>query len=215
MGDKSFFKGMNWSFPIGKIIAIAGANGCGKSSLLRIMAGIQQPHAGKVLFNDRELYQNPQSLKSSIGYVSATPMLYPHLTVKENLEWIALARGLRKSECQKMLVQCDLVAYQHMLFAKLSDGLKKRLGIAVGIIHMPALLIVDEPCSALDPLQRQLQWELLAQLRHPDRLIIFSSHHPEEIITWCDEVLILAHGQLQTLQKVTYKQALSKQEQPA
>jgi len=192
----TLFANLNTHFMPGKIIALAGANGCGKSTLLSILAGIYQPHQGKVLLNGKNLYQSNQ--KTQIGYLPNLPCLYAHLTVEENLRWLS-----QLQQCPAPMAKVSLFMATHQithfkskLFGKLSDGEKKRINLLACIMHEPSVLILDEPCSLLDPKQRQSVWELLSRLRDPNKLILFSTHHVSEIASLCDEVFFLHEGQL-------------------
>lgn len=183
-------------FAPGKIIALAGLNGSGKSTLLSILAGINQPQQGEVLFNGQNLYQAP--MPSFIGYLPPLPCLYPHLTVFENLLWL---KKLQQAKEPKALVNAfmakhHLLDIQNKLFGKLSDGQKKRVDLLASILHDPNLLILDEPCSLLDPKQRQSVWDLLTSLRAPNKVILFSTHHISEVEPLCDEIVFLHEGQL-------------------
>jgi len=194
IGTRTLFEGIDAHFSAGSVIGIIGNNGCGKSTLLRIMAGVCRPLAGRVLFNTHDIYR--QSQKSTIGFVPANPILYAHLTVQENMHWVAKLRGLPFCTVSIALAECNMQVYKNTLFGRLSDGLKKRLSIVIATLHQPALLIVDEPCTALDPRYRAQQWQLLQTWRASSRLIIFSSHHPQEIMPWVDSVYTLQEGQL-------------------
>ncbi len=198
-GSYLLFNKLNLHFDSGHIIAIIGENGCGKSTLLQIIAGILQPHAGSVLFAEHALYQDIH-IKQHIGFIPSAPFLYPYLTVAENLKFIALLKQMPPlhaiSQCASLLTQWGLCPYQHVLFGHLSDGLKKRVAIVSQLLFAPSLLVLDEPCSALDPKQRAHLWHHLQNYRHSTRLIVLSSHHPDEITSFCDEVYLLQQGKL-------------------
>lgn len=203
MGTHPLFFQLKANF-ISGITAIVGANGCGKSTLLRILAGICRPTNGKIIINEQDLYQNLQ-LKKDIGYVPATPFLYPHLTLIENLTLCASVKKINKKTFKhvlpSILQQCNLFGYDEVLFGKLSDGLKKRSMIASQLIHQPRIMILDEPCAELDPFQRQHLWELFQQWQSMNRLIIFSSHHLQEVAKICNNMYQLSQGQLCLLPK--------------
>lgn len=197
VGAFSLFQSLNATFQPG-IIGLIGANGCGKTTLLKILSGICHPDNGKVMVFGKDLYHSRK--KSSIGFVPAQPFLYPHLTVLENLFFAGLLRKMSRSQLQEQiltaLTQCDLLSFQKVLFGKLSAGLKKRAALASMLIHQPTLFILDEPCAELDPEQRQAFWDLIMQLRQPSRLILFSSHHPQEMKPFCDQIVLLKQGKL-------------------
>lgn len=192
----ALFKSLNAQFALGKIIALVGVNGCGKSTLLSILAGVNQPQQGEVLFNGDNLYQSNQ--KSQIGYLPHLPCLYPHLTVGENLVWL---KRLQKCPAPFLAVEIfmekyHLIQFKNKLFGKLSDGQKKRVNLLTSIMHSPSLILLDEPCSLLDPGQRQDVWTLLMNLRDPNKVILFSTHHVSEVSHVADEIVCLHDGQL-------------------
>jgi len=201
MGAYPLFSSLQATFSLGHIVGIVGANGSGKSTLLRIIAGLCSIQHGSITTSIH-----------SLGFVPATPFLYPMLTVKENLMVVAQLKKIgaqnRLQAIEHALALCSLMEYQSILFNKLSDGLKKRACIASQLVHQPQLLILDEPCAKLDPHQRQQLWELLNTLRQPNRLILFSSHHPQEMSALCDEMYLLQAGKLEAAHKENFAQTL-------
>jgi len=199
IGGYPLFQNLTASFAPGCLHGLKGCNGTGKSTLVRILSGLLKPEQGHVLYLKQDIYKNPFAIKSKLGFVPATPMLYPHLTIIENFKLIKKLRQLNTPNVLPLpliLDQCELMGYQKVLFGKLSDGLKKRAGIAANLIHQPQVLILDEPCSALDPNQRAQLWHLLKQLIQPQRIILFSSHHTKEMHAIVDKVWVLAQGKL-------------------
>lgn len=195
LGPISLFEKLNFSFPMGMIIGLIGMNGSGKSTLLKMMSGFCEPNSGNITFQNTNLYAN-RILQSQIGYVPSHPMLFPFLTVYENMLWISELRNVSPKKINNLIRQFELTGYQKILFGKLSDGLKKRVDIASAFLHQPNLLILDEPCAGLDPTQRQHIWNNLAAYRSVSRLIIISSHHPDELTTFCDKIYLLSQGTL-------------------
>ncbi len=183
-------------FAPGRIVALAGANGCGKSTLLRLLAGLNTPSQGKVLFNGQHV--DHLSQKRQIGYVPNLPCLYNHLSVVENLIWL---NRLRKASSPKafattLLLQHGLLEMKNKLFGQLSDGQKKRVTLLACLMHQPKLLLLDEPCSLLDPELREQLWAYLKSWQQPDRVILFSTHHVSEVDTFCDDIVFLHAGLL-------------------
>lgn len=194
--EHALFSDLNADFAPGKIIALAGANGCGKSTLLSIIAGHNQPHQGTVHFDGHNLYES--SLKSRIGYLPNLPCLYAHLTVEENLQWLLTLQQCKapKLKASRFMVQHKISDLKCRLFGKLSDGQKKRIHLLATIMHEPDLLILDEPCSLLDPTQRHEVWRLLESWCQPNKLLIFSTHHVSEVEALCDDIVFLHNGML-------------------
>ncbi|MGE3317841.1 MAG: ATP-binding cassette domain-containing protein [Candidatus Berkiella sp.] len=189
------FKELSAHFAPG-LIALSGVNGSGKSTLLRVLAGINQPQQGDVLFDGLSLYQSHP--KAKIGYLPYLPSLYPHLTVEENIVWLKRLQQCQAPYTQAMtfMREYEISHFKNKLFAKLSDGQKKWIHLLVSMMHSPKLLILDEPCSSLDPKQRQNLWALLKSWQMPDRVILFSTHHVSEIASVANEIVFLQEGQL-------------------
>ncbi|MBS0288822.1 MAG: ABC transporter ATP-binding protein [Proteobacteria bacterium] len=198
VGSTLFFENLNIRF-LGGITGIIGNNGCGKSTLLRILSGLCSPVHGKILIQGKDLYACPSRLKHLIGYVPTSPHLYPYLTLVENL--LVLCKIHKLSNTQKIneiLQKCQLVNLQKALFAKCADGIKKRMMIGAALVHQPVILLLDEPCTNLDPDARRLLWQLLQSLAKQGTQIILTSHLHQEIAQYCDEIYLLQQGQLQS-----------------
>ncbi|MCS5710045.1 ATP-binding cassette domain-containing protein [Candidatus Berkiella aquae] len=191
MRGHTLFANLNARFALGHIVALAGPNGCGKSTLLRLLAGLNQPTQGEIAFNGSSLRF------SEIGFLPNIPSLYPHLTVQENLIWLCRLRKVPHYAklIQALFEQHQLNELKNKLFRQLSDGQKKRVHLLSSALHQPKLFILDEPCSLLDPKQRQALWTLLKEWRQPNRLIFFSTHHVTEVTSFCDEIVFLHQGQ--------------------
>lgn len=200
MGAYPLFQSLNANFSSG-MVGIVGANGCGKSTLLRMLSGLLAPDQGSVMLNGENIYANGKHTSTQIGYVGASSCLYNNLTVKENLFFVSQCHLIPKADfvhrCKQVLKQCDISGHEEVLYGHCSDGVKKRVMIAAALIYTPRLLILDEPCTALDPNQRAQLWHLLNHIKQESVDIIFSSHHPQECAPWCEALYHLHQGQLQ------------------
>jgi len=200
MGSHVILNDLNCDFYPG-ITALIGPNGSGKSTLLKIVAKQFSPTQGQVAYHGIK----------NIGYVPSHHFLYRHLTVLENFELIAqlnkLPKGIAQAIILKTLHQFELENAKNVLFNKFSDGLKKRVCFASQLLTQPNLLILDEPCSGLDPLQRQQLWQTLIEHAQQGRIILVSSHHPQEILTLCQQCLSLNQGMLQIDKKLNALQS--------
>jgi len=192
----ALFTDLSANFAPGRLIALAGVNGSGKSTLLRVLAGINQPQQGDVLFNGCSLYHS--KVTPRIGYSPYFPSLYPHLSVEENIVWLIRLQQcpLPSAQAAQFMDEYQITSFKHKLFGKLSDGQKKWVHLLVSMMHSPKLMILDEPCSSLDPKQRQMLWALLKRWQMPDRVILFSTHHVSEASTVADQIVFLQDGQL-------------------
>lgn len=187
----------NWE--MGKIHGLVGSNGSGKSTILRIIAGISKPDNGSV---ETPLTYGPLGFKYStvIGYLSARGSLQPALTVEENLRFHYLAAGRdphsANYEINKVITDLGLEPYRTCRPSQLSTGLHQRARIGQILALRPTVLLLDEPTTALDILAKATIFELLKQLCDHRVCIILATHDPYEIQNICDTVTIINQGHL-------------------
>jgi ABC-2 type transport system ATP-binding protein len=147
--------GVDLEVPSGRVTAVVGADGAGKSSLLRALAGAVRPSAGEVRRPDRR----------HLGYVATDRGVYRDLTVSENLAFAGEAYGLRGADLEARidatLARIGLVGVERRLAERLSGGMRQKLALAMALLHDPALLVLDEPTTGIDPLSRVELWELV------------------------------------------------------
>jgi ABC-type multidrug transport system ATPase subunit len=212
IGKTLLFDNLTAQFAQGRIIGLIGKNAAGKSTLLKILAGLLAPHQGQVIFQDCNLHHD-RKFQSQIAYVPSSPFLFPFLTLEENLSWVARLRQAPHTQIKSLSEKFELATFSDCLYSKLSEGLKKRLDLVTAFLNEPKLIVLDEPCTGLDPKQRHFVWDHLQSLRSPDKLILISSHHPEEIAEFCDEIYSLSEGLLtrQTNRKVIKDTALERE----
>jgi ABC-2 type transport system ATP-binding protein len=169
-------------------VAIIGPNGAGKTTLLSILAGVLQPSAGEVT----------RAASQPFGWVPQEPALYSKLSVQENLRLFArLARiGDPQAAVAEMLGRTGLTERADEEVARLSGGNRQRVNIALGLLGAPPVLLLDEPSSSLDPLQRERLWEFIVELRETGTAVVFSTHNVFEAERYGDRVLVLVEGEL-------------------
>jgi len=185
-GDREALRGVDLSADPGELVAIIGPNGAGKTTLLSILAGTVRPDAGEV-----------SSPNGDVGWVPQQAALYRRLTVEENL--LLFAR-LEKHEdprgaVEEMLELTGLRERRGDLVAKLSGGNQQRINIAIGLLSDPAVLLLDEPSTGLDPRQRSRLWEFVLGLAGRGTTVIFSTHNIAEAERYAERILVLADGQ--------------------
>ena len=182
-----------------QVVGFVGRNGAGKSTMLKIIAGLLSPSNGTVLINGVNLEQAQNSLQNQIGFLPEDPPLYVEMTVSEYLRYLGLLRGMTKQQVGQRLPmvidKCQLADRAHQVISELSLGYRKRVGIAQAIIHAPNLVILDEPISGLDPMQIVKMRQLIRSLAS-EATILLSSHNLHEISETCDRVLFLDQGQI-------------------
>lgn len=189
------------SFEVGnsEIIGLLGLNGAGKSTTLKILAGLLAPSAGTVVIDGIDVEQDPGALASRIGYLPENPPLYTDMSVTAFLTHCGRLKGMEAAKVQQRLPEvialADLKGREDQLIGTLSHGYRKRVGIAQAIIHDPKLVILDEPISGLDPAQIVEMRKVIRDLGK-GRAVILSSHILGEISQTCDRILVVADGKL-------------------
>jgi len=184
----------------GETVALTGANGSGKTTLLRCLAAAVRPSAGEVRWFGR-LAGADASARCLLGMAAHESFLYPYLTVRENLLFAARMYGaaepLRRAD--QWIHRIGLQAHAHRLAARLSKGMRQRLTVVRALLHDPAILLLDEPFSALDAEGTHWLVGLLRELRSRGRTVCFATHDEEKIRILADRILCLQSGRLQQL----------------
>ena len=141
----------------GEIIGLLGLNGAGKSTALKILAGVLTPSSGSVVMNGQNVTENANDLKATIGFLPEEPPLYRDMTVTSFLTHVGRLKGMAKADVlarlPEVISSTGLQGRENQIIGTLSHGYKKRVGIAMAVIHSPSLVILDEPISGLDPMQ--------------------------------------------------------------
>ena len=183
----------------GEILGFLGPNGAGKTTTMRVLTGYMPPTEGKAFVAGYDVMEQPIEAKRRIGYLPETPPLYPELTVREYLSFVAkikgVPRGERKARVEEMMrkTHVDDVANRHC--GKLSKGYRQRVGLAQALMHNPDVLILDEPTAGLDPKQIIETRQLIRGLAG-DHTIILSTHILPEVSQTCQRVVIINRGKV-------------------
>ncbi len=192
---------VNLQFPQGKFVCLLGPSGCGKTTLLRLIAGLELPSAGRISLDGADLTQTPAH-KREFGMVFQSLALFPHLTVGENIAYSLAIRGASKPDRRKRaeelleLVRLPGVADRHI--SQLSGGQRQRVAIARALALNPKLFLLDEPLSALDAKLREAMQVELRQLQQRLGIsTIVVTHDQREAMTMADVVVIMNHGRVQ------------------
>jgi ABC-2 type transport system ATP-binding protein len=182
-----------------EIVGLLGLNGAGKSTAMRILAGLLLPSAGTVKVGGIDAVVDPDGLRRKIGFLPEEPPLYREMRVREFLRWCGEIKGRTRAEVDKALPEvletCDIEHVADRVIAELSHGYKKRVGIAQAIIHRPEVVILDEPISGLDPQQIVEMRKVVRSLKEFATVLI-SSHILSEIEQTCDRILVIHRGRL-------------------
>ncbi|MDP1880236.1 MAG: ATP-binding cassette domain-containing protein [Parachlamydiaceae bacterium] len=197
--DNYSLENIQASVPKGQMVGIAGPDGAGKTTLIRLIAGLLLPTSGNILVDGHDTIQDASFIHSHIGYMPQKFGLYEDLTVKQNLNLYANLRGLEKNEFsstfEKLLSFTALEPFQNRLAGNLSGGMKQKLGLACALIKKPLLLLLDEPSVGVDPISRRELWKMVQELLKEGISVIWSTAYLDEAER-CDSVLLLNQGNL-------------------
>jgi ABC-2 type transport system ATP-binding protein len=183
----------------GEILGFLGPNGAGKTTTMRILTGYIPPTEGRATVAGYDVFTHPIEAKLRTGYLPETPPLYPDMTVREYLDFVARIKGVPPKERKERVTNVmkrthvDDMATRHC--SKLSKGYRQRVGLAQALIHNPEVLILDEPTAALDPKQIIETRDLIRSLAG-DHTIVLSTHILPEVAQTCQRVVIINKGRL-------------------
>lgn len=183
----------------GEIFGLVGPDGAGKTTTLRMLAGVLTPTAGTATIAGCDVVKDPEGVKRRIGYMSQRFGLYPDLTVRENIEFYADIYGVTRREriprLEKLLEFSRLTAFQRRLAGALSGGMKQKLGLVCALIHTPEVLLLDEPTNGVDPVSRRDFWRILYQLLREGVTIFVSTAYLDEAER-CNRLVLLHDGRV-------------------
>lgn len=178
---------------------LLGANGAGKTTLMRMIAGIMKPSAGEILYDGIPISRLKEIYRDIFGYLPQEFGFYPEFTVKDYLEYVAVLKGLTKKggrqKIDELLERLTLTKVRNKKIAKLSGGMKRRVGIAQALLNEPEVLILDEPTSGLDPGERVRFRKLLSEFAH-DRIVLISTHIVPDVEYIATENAVMKGGEL-------------------
>lgn len=198
-GQHSAVKSVSFDVEIGVTLGLLGPNGAGKTTILRMITGYLPPTDGRVLINDIDMFEQPEEVKKTIGYLPEHPPLYLDMTVNEYLEYAAQIQGVSSNNLKKNIEHvaelCGIPDKLGRLTGNLSKGYRQRVGLAQALVHNPDILVLDEPTSGLDPKQIIEIRDLIKDLGRK-RTVILSSHILQEVTSICQKIAIINEGKL-------------------
>ncbi len=185
----------------GAIFGLLGPNGAGKTTTLRILSTVLKPTGGRALVAGYDVVHDPEKVRQSIGYMSASTGIYDRMTAWELVEYFGRLYGLpREALRNRMEAIFDWLKmndFRDVLGSKMSTGMKQKVSIARTIVHDPPVLIFDEPTSGLDVLVARVVLEKIIELKERGKTILFSTHSMHEVEKLCSEVAIIYKGRVQ------------------
>jgi ABC-2 type transport system ATP-binding protein len=183
----------------GEILGFLGPNGAGKTTTMRVLTGYMPPTEGKAIVAGYDVFDQPIEAKRRTGYLPETPPLYPDMTARDYLMFVARIKGIpraeRKSRVAAVMDRTRISDVANRHCSKLSKGYRQRVGLAQAILHNPDVLILDEPTAGLDPKQIIETRELIKELAG-DHTIILSTHILPEVSQTCQRVVIINRGRV-------------------
>lgn len=185
----------------GESVGLLGPNGAGKSTTISMISTLLPPTKGTVKFNGKDVFKHPKELRPVLGVVPQEIALYEELSAYENMKFFGKVYGLSgkalEDKIQETLELVGLKERQKDAVDTYSGGMKRRINIAVALMHDPEILIMDEPTVGIDPQSRNYILDMVRKLNREKGLtILYTSHYMEEVEKLCDRVYIMDHGQV-------------------
>jgi len=198
-GDVRALRGLSLHIEKGELFGLLGPNGAGKSTTMALTVGLYRPDSGTVTINGGGSPEDP-AVRRHIGLAPQSLSLYDDMTATENLEFFGRLQGLDRrtlrTRASELLERVGLDQRAQERIKGFSGGMKRRLNLAVALVHDPPLLLLDEPTAGVDPQSRNALFELIRELREAGHTIVFCTHYMEEAQRMCDRVAIVDHGEL-------------------
>jgi ABC-2 type transport system ATP-binding protein len=193
---------MDLSVKAGEIFGFLGPNGAGKTTTVRILCGLMMPTSGNATVVGHDVVTEPEEVKQRIGYMPQAYGLYDDLTVDENLEFFGsvyrVPRDERRKRADEILQLVRLEEFRKHYAGQLSGGMKRRVSLAVSLIHNPELLILDEPTAGIDPPLRRIFWQYFRELNKRGVTFFINTHYMDEA-ELCDRLALISYGRLVAL----------------
>jgi len=199
-GEVKAVQGISFEADNGKITGLLGPNGAGKSTTLRILYTVLKPDSGTAAIDGIDVVADSLAARARIGTLPHGSGLYPHLSARENIEYYAklyeMPEDTIDEAVQKVIDQLDINDFADRRTKGFSQGQKTKVSLARSLVHGPQNIILDEPSNGLDVMATRSLRELIRQLRDAGKCVLFSSHVMQEVAALCDEIVIIASGQV-------------------
>jgi len=194
--------GLSFEVAPGELFGLVGPDGAGKTTTMRMLAGVLRPTSGDALVLGRSVSREPEEVKHHIAYMSQRFGLYTDLTVRENIDFYAdlyeVPATERATRRDRLYQFSNLGAFEHRLAGQLSGGMKQKLGLCCALIHQPEVLLLDEPTFGVDPISRRDLWLILEEMVSQGVSVFVSTAYMDEAER-CDRVALLDHGRVLSL----------------
>jgi len=199
-GKVQAVRGISFEAQNGRITGLLGPNGAGKSTTLRVLYTVLKPDSGSAIIDGIDVTADPLQARSRIGTLPHGSGLYPHLTARENIVYYAklydMSPDIIDKRVQTVIDQLDIGDFADRRTKGFSQGQRTKVSLARSLVHEPQNIILDEPSNGLDVMATRSLRELIRQLRAAGKCVLFSSHVMQEVAALCDEIVIIAEGQV-------------------
>jgi sodium transport system ATP-binding protein len=199
-GNVKAVKNVSFIANDGKITGLLGPNGAGKSTTLRVLYTVLTPDSGTATIDGADVVSNPQIARARIGALPHRAGLYPHLTARENIAYYAKLYDMPavtiNEAVQKVIDQLDINDFADRYTKGFSQGQQTKVSLARSLVHGPQNVLLDEPSNGLDVMATRSLRERIRELKNAGKCVLFSSHVMQEVAALCDEIVIIAAGQV-------------------
>ncbi|MBB5374215.1 ABC transporter ATP-binding protein [Acidocella aromatica] len=191
--------GISLSVKQGEIFGLVGPDGAGKTTLMRMLAGVLRPDEGEIVLDGVDVLADPEAAKARLSYMPQRFGLYEDLSVDENIffyaELFGVERKARKTRAAELLDAAGMTPFRRRLAGQLSGGMKQKLGLVCALIHTPTVLLLDEPTTGVDPVSRREFWGILYSLRESGVTILLSTAYMDEAER-CSRLALMHEGRV-------------------
>jgi len=198
-GDVLAIAGFDLTLPAGASVALVGRNGAGKSTTLKVLAGVLPPTSGSVVIGGVDAVRDPSGAKFRVGYCPDVGGLIPRATPWEHLQLAATLRRMPsgwEERARDLLDRFDLGSVAHRISAGFSHGMGRRMSVVLATFHSPDVLLLDEPFDGVDPLGVDATMEIIRELRLAGSAVLISTHLLSLAVQACDEAVVLRQGRV-------------------
>jgi ABC-2 type transport system ATP-binding protein len=204
-GDFTAVDHVSFDVKKGEIFGFLGANGAGKTTVIKMLTGILRPTEGEAIVAGYDINTQAEKVKEKIGYMSQKFSLYEDLTLKENVMFYGGIYGLSKKQIQeklqKMIEELDLGRIENTLIKDVPLGWKQKIAFSVAILHNPAIVFLDEPTSGVDPITRRQFWQLIYETAQSGVTVFVTTHYMDEA-SYCNRISMMVDGKIAAIGSV-------------
>ena len=199
-GDVRAVRGVSFEAPDGKITGLLGPNGAGKSTTLRVLYTVLKPDEGSASIDGHDVVRDSLDARRSTGALPHGAGLYPHLSARENIAYYASLCGIPRKDVgervDSIIELLEIAEFADRRTKGFSQGQRTKVALARALVHDPQNVILDEPSNGLDVMATRSLRDLILKLRDAGRCVLFSSHVMQEVAALCDDIVIIAEGQV-------------------